>query len=209
MDVAVIGATGRTGIRVVEALAQQGHQVRALVRSPEKGRGVPAGIEVVEGDATHEVAMSKVVAGVDAVIDVAGPSKAHPVIREAITSNLLAALETGGRRRVLMLTGAGVRFPEDVPKLIDRLIVGALRRLQGAVLADGEAAVRLLASSDHDWTVVRVPRLVQAPSERPYRIVSHVGPDSGTQIDRPQLAAALVEILESQDWNRRAPVVSR
>jgi len=49
MTIAVIGATGRTGSEVVRGLLADGHQVRALVRNPEKARelfGDAPGLEV-------------------------------------------------------------------------------------------------------------------------------------------------------------------
>jgi len=41
MKTLVIGATGSIGRLVVEEAIRQGHQIRALVRSEAKGRGLP------------------------------------------------------------------------------------------------------------------------------------------------------------------------
>jgi uncharacterized protein YbjT (DUF2867 family) len=47
----VTGATGNTGPRVVGSLLESGTAVRALVRAPDKARGLrEAGAEVVVGD---------------------------------------------------------------------------------------------------------------------------------------------------------------
>ena len=42
MRVALSGATGFTGRRVVAELLRRGHEVRALVRPPSAGRDLPA-----------------------------------------------------------------------------------------------------------------------------------------------------------------------
>ena len=39
MKVAVIGATGNAGSRITAELQKRGHQVRAIVRARENGRG--------------------------------------------------------------------------------------------------------------------------------------------------------------------------
>lgn len=46
----VTGATGFVGHRLVEALVEKGHEVRALVRAGREGHAFPDGVEVVVGD---------------------------------------------------------------------------------------------------------------------------------------------------------------
>jgi uncharacterized protein YbjT (DUF2867 family) len=49
----VVGATGRVGGAAVENLLEEGFEVRALVRQPEKGERLSAmGAELAVGDAT-------------------------------------------------------------------------------------------------------------------------------------------------------------
>jgi uncharacterized protein YbjT (DUF2867 family) len=49
MTILVTGATGRIGRHVVDQLVQRGADVRALVRDPAKA-GLPAGVDIVQGD---------------------------------------------------------------------------------------------------------------------------------------------------------------
>eukprot|EP01032_Pedospumella_encystans_P003829 gene3829-4526_t len=49
MTILVTGATGRIGRHVVDHLIQRGADVRALVRDPAKA-GLPAGVDIVQGD---------------------------------------------------------------------------------------------------------------------------------------------------------------
>src|SRR5687768_13683565 len=53
----VTGATGYLGGRLVPRLLAEGHQVRCLVRSPEKLRDVPWAdqVEIVRGDVLGDV----------------------------------------------------------------------------------------------------------------------------------------------------------
>ena len=51
MKAFVVGATGRTGRRIVEQLVERGIPVRAMVRTLERGKELlPAGVELVVGD---------------------------------------------------------------------------------------------------------------------------------------------------------------
>jgi len=73
MRVLVTGATGFIGFHAAVRLLREGHGVRALVRSREKGEQVlgPIGLDesaLVEGDMTDPDAVAKALEGCDAVI---------------------------------------------------------------------------------------------------------------------------------------------
>ncbi|MDX1511215.1 MAG: SDR family NAD(P)-dependent oxidoreductase [Nitriliruptorales bacterium] len=78
MKILVTGATGFLGSHLVGALQRRGHEVRVLVRSPDKlptileNLGVePATVEVVAGDMTDEAAVKQALDGVDGVVHTA------------------------------------------------------------------------------------------------------------------------------------------
>jgi nucleoside-diphosphate-sugar epimerase len=73
----VTGGTGFVGSHLVERLLSQGYSVRCLLRYPNKRRwlgNLP--VEVVQGDITVPDSLPKAVEGVDAVIHLAGLTKA-------------------------------------------------------------------------------------------------------------------------------------
>lgn len=76
MKVFVTGATGLIGSHLARCLVAEGHDVRALVRTREKGErvlvpiGVPAA-ELVEGDMTDASAVVRGLAGCDAAVHAA------------------------------------------------------------------------------------------------------------------------------------------
>ena len=60
----VVGATGRVGGTAAEQLLEAGFEVRALVRSPEKGERLRAlGAELAVGDATTPETLGPAVRG--------------------------------------------------------------------------------------------------------------------------------------------------
>jgi nucleoside-diphosphate-sugar epimerase len=69
----VTGATGFIGSYLVAQLAKAGHEMRALVRSPEAGSSLAKhGIGVHRGDITDRESMREPMSGVDGVFHVAG-----------------------------------------------------------------------------------------------------------------------------------------
>ena len=94
MLLAVIGATGATGVPLVEQAVDAGHQVRALVRTPSKRALLPASVEVVEGDARDRGVIDRLVVGADCVVDVSGPVKGSPGdLRQSVMGALLPAMQ--------------------------------------------------------------------------------------------------------------------
>lgn len=210
MRIAVLGATGRTGVPLVRDALARGHDVTALVRTPTKRSLLPDDVEVVEGDATDRAALDRLVAGSDAVVDLVATERGGPSdLRRRVVPGLLDAMRSHGVDRLVFLTGAGVRVAADEPGVLDRAIVWVMRRMAADVLADGEQAAAAVAASDVDWTIVRAPRLTDDAPTGGARAFAGVGQGSSTRIARADLAAWMLDELERPAWVGRHPVVTR
>ena len=208
MRVAIFGASGRTGRPLVEQALARGYEVRALVRDPPKLQVRHERLVVIRGDVLDVARVEETVAGADAVLSALGPSKTSPKdVQTRGTQNIVAAMKEQGARRLVSLTGAGVRDPQDEPKLVDRAITFLLKRLQPAVLEDGVRHAEVIKASDLEWVIVRGPRLTKGPKRGEYR-VGVIGKNSGTQISRADLAEFMLDQLTTDAHLRQMPVVS-
>jgi len=206
----VVGATGRTGVPLVEEALERGHTVRALARDVEKARRVlPAHADVVVGDGRDGDALRRLVDDVDVVLDVSGPVKGEaPGFRTASTRALLDALADRPEVGVVHLTGAGVRRAGDQPGVPDRLARGLMRLVARRLLEDSTDAVDALEVSGRRALVVRAPRLTDGEATGRHRVAPAVGKGSGLQVTRADLARALLDLAESDAWPGGSPVVS-
>jgi putative NADH-flavin reductase len=208
MKLAVFGATGRTGRPLVEQALADGHEVRALVRDPSRLPVSEDRLTPVVGDVLDPARVEETVAGADAVLSVLGQTKTGPKdVQTRGTQNIVSAMEKHGLRRLVSLTGAGVRDPRDEPKLVDKAITFLLERLQPQVLADGVGHAEVIKASDLDWVIVRGPRLTEGPKRGEYR-VGMIGKNSGTRISRADLADFMLHQVTDDTHLRRMPVVS-
>jgi uncharacterized protein YbjT (DUF2867 family) len=98
MKVLVSGATGNAGGQVVRALAEDGHAVRALTRSPGRTNW-PETVEPVGGDLDHPETLAGPLAGVDGVFLMSG---------YADMPGLLAEIRRAGVGRVVLLSSSAV-----------------------------------------------------------------------------------------------------
>src|SRR5262245_17119227 len=70
-SVFVTGATGFVGAAVVRDLVAAGHRVSALVRSPERARLLPAGVQPVLGDMLRPATYRDAAAAAEVVVHAA------------------------------------------------------------------------------------------------------------------------------------------
>ena len=162
MRIALFGATGRVGGRLLEYALALGHEVRALVRDPAK-LAPRAGLEIVQGDVLDADAVARVVAGAEVVLSGLGGAGVHEPgeAQSQGMRNIVAAMRAHGVRRVLGVAGGGI---------LDS-VHGGLRHDQPTFPAifkqvsdRHKAAWHAMRDGDVDWTMVCTGDIV--PGER-------------------------------------------
>jgi nucleoside-diphosphate-sugar epimerase len=73
----ITGATGFVGSHAARRFAAEGWKVKALLRRPERPGLLPAGVEVVAGELADAKSYLRALEGCDAVVHVAGATKAR------------------------------------------------------------------------------------------------------------------------------------
>ena len=208
MELAVFGASGRTGRPLVQQALDAGHDVIALVRTPATFSIKHDRLTVVQGDALNASDVDKVVQGADAVLSALGHNKnSTKDVQTVATKNIVAAMEKYGITRMVSLTGAGVNAPQDKPKFINHVVKFALKTMQGAVLADAEQHAKVLQDSTLDWVIVRGPMLTEGPYTGKYR-VGWVGINTSIRISRADVADFMLKQVSDNTYVHKVPMVS-
>lgn len=111
MTIALIGATGFIGSRVLAELVSRGHTVTAIVRNPEKVPALPS-VKAAKGDIFDKDGLAALLAGHEAVI-----SSVHYLASDP--EALLGAVKQSGVPRYLVVGGAGSLEAAPGVKLFD------------------------------------------------------------------------------------------
>jgi len=195
MNLAVLGATGRTGRLVVEQALAAGHTVTALVRSPEKLTTTQSNLRVVTGQATETSAVSIALEGADAVISTLGGKGS--VIADSTRAIVTAAGNAGVSRVVVLSTFAAERDRLDAGT---RLLTGIG---MGAMLKDKSAGEEMLRRSDLDWTIVYASILSDGPASGSVSVLPE-GARRGLseKISRADVAAWMVQAATGVEHSR-------
>lgn len=206
---AVLGATGRTGRRVVEYALAAGHTVRALARHPAALDALAhPRLTIVPGDATDPAAVARLLDGAESVISaLGGGTTADPGTTRSVgvrtVAEQLAARGTPGAR-VLAVAGGGILDAQAGDP------GGALRQDQ-----PGFPAVFRLVSEEHRraweavrdtelaWTMVCTGDIVPGARTGRYRHCADLMPEGGRRITVEDLADFLLVELGAGRYVRR------
>lgn len=197
MTIALIGATGHVGSRLLAELAARGHQVTAIVRNPGKVPALP-GVTAVAGDVFDGDGLAKLLAGHEAVISTVHFSASDPAI-------LIAAVKRSGAKRYLVVGGAGSLEVAPGVKLFDTPEFPAIYLDEAR---KGGAFLELLKQEPElDWTFLSPSALIQ-PGERTGRFRLGldqllVDAEGKSAISTEDFAVALVDELEKPAHRRR------
>lgn len=209
MKLTVFGATGRTGLEIIKQAVERGYQVSVFVRNKDKLGELKSKVEVHEGDIMSVEDVSKACRGSDVVISAIGPTKdSQPGFQPRAIQTIITSMQQLNLKRLISMTGAGVRAPEDHPKLADKAIVSLMKIVAKKALSDGEQHAKVVIGSDLDWTIVRAPMLKDGPAKSAY-MSGMVGDENlGISISRTDMASFILDTAEQARFIGKLPMVA-
>ena len=197
MKIALVGATGNVGTRLISELTRRGHHVTAIARHPEKLQG-QASVSPVSRDVQNENALAPVLAGHDVVI--------HSVkFLSTNASKIIAATKAAKVPRLLVVGGAGSLDVSPGLTLVNTPDFPA--EYKPETLAGVEFLNVLRGEKELDWTFLS-PSYFLAPGERTgkFRLGRDellVAADGQSRISTEDFAIALVDELEQPKHSRQ------
>ncbi|UXT22701.1 NAD(P)-dependent oxidoreductase [Agrobacterium tumefaciens] len=194
--IALIGASGNAGSRILKELSDRGHHVTAIARNPEKIASLP-NVVAKRGDVFDQAGLSELLKGHDAVI-----SSVHFTASDPAT--LIEAVRASGVQRYLVVGGAGsleIAPGQRVVDLPDFPAAYKAEATKGAEFLD-----ILKQEKQLDWTFLS-PSAEFVPGERTgkFRIGKDnlLSNDKGSRISFEDYAIALVDEIEKPQHSRQ------
>jgi putative NADH-flavin reductase len=209
MKLAILGATGFVGKVLVRRALQQGYQVRALVREPERLGAPRYRIECVCGNAVQFDKLQAAVVGTQAVISTLPPvvHPDEPRQRAWVVEALVSILERNGIKRLIHLGGAvhggGTHETWTLGRRILQIYLSIVCR---PILLAKQAEWEVLRNSELDWTLVRPPRITEGNP------LGHLTADekhlAGVEVNVEDLVEFVLAQIGSKEWIAKAPLVA-
>jgi putative NADH-flavin reductase len=211
MRIALFGATGPTGRFVIEEALRQGHSLSVYTRDAGKLQAFQGQIDIVVGSLQDKGAIAKCLHGSDAVISALGPNSLkvqgdRPVMHGL--SNIVAAMKQSKVRRLVQISTAAYRDPKDGFAFNAHAFALLFKLIARKSVEDIRATAELIAKSDLDWTLVRIPNLKDGPAAGAIDTGWYGKTKLGMTLSRGNLAKFLVEQASDTRFIRAAPGIA-
>jgi putative NADH-flavin reductase len=190
MKIALVGASGNVGSRILKELSDRGHSVTAIARHPEN-IGALANVTPMKGDVADKDGLAALLKGHDAVIG---------SVRFAggVPQQLLEAVRASGVKRHLVVGGAASLEVAPGKRLLDTPEFPAAYKPEASAAAAYLDTLR--GVSDLDWTFLS-PSALFIAGERTgtFRLGTDqlLTGENGSRISYEDYAIALADELEN------------
>lgn len=202
MNILILGASQGTGALAVRAALDQGHQVTAFARSPQKLAFEHPQLKKVSGDFHQAASVAAAIPGHQAVIITAsatslGAFKENPNYFSQGTGYAIAAMKSAEVKRLVVLSALGVGESLRLSNWFLRtLIIGWILKTP---FTDHERQEQQVRESGLEWVIARPGRLTNGPARKQYVAKTAIEPVP-MSISRGDVADFLVRACAEPTW---------
>jgi putative NADH-flavin reductase len=201
MKLLILGATGKVGRELISQGLARGHEITALVRSPQKILLKDAKLNVVVGSPLDDQILIQTLAGKDAVLSTLGHTdlKESYLVKESAQA-LIKAMRRSDVKRFMIVSSTlvtpGGNFLTKIPRYLTR-----------HPLDDSAEMEKVVRPTDLDWTIVRLVRLTNK-GEEPYRVFEEEPPTVSASISRKTVAKCMLDLVSDQTYFQKTIGIS-
>lgn len=180
MKLLLLGASGRVGQKIAELSIQDGIEVHALLRNPER---VPSSmlekISYTNGNVLNKKQIEEAISGSDMVVSALSTDGGN-VLSESMPF-IIETIKNEGISRIISVGTAGILQSRTEPDLLRYQSSESKRKLTRAA-EDHHKAYTLLKESGLDWTIVCPTYLPDGDITGTYRVEKDFLPLDGSKI---------------------------
>lgn len=207
MKLIIFGATGTLGRVLVEQALEADHQVTAFTRRGRIDGPQNDNLRVVRGDVLDRAAVSRAIAGQEAVLCALGAGRKGG-IRAPGTANIIDGMKENGVRRLVCQTTLGAGDSEgNLTFFWKYFMFGMFLR---PAFIDHQIQEEHLRNSGLDWTIVRPAAFMDGPRTGTYQHGFSGASPRGLKlkISRADIADFMINQLRSNDYLHQTPGLS-
>ncbi|HKR00357.1 MAG TPA: SDR family oxidoreductase [Pyrinomonadaceae bacterium] len=204
MKLVIFGAAGKSGRQLVEQALEGEHEVTAFVRNPAALKLSHPKLKIFQGDALDAAAVSRAVAGQDAVMYAIGTNRRSTLtVCSESTRHIINAMKEHGVRRFVVLSAYGASETKDTA-----LYSKVLRSFIGKRVEDKDRQEELVRASDLDWVLVRPPLLTNGARKGRYRVGFDIPIKLFSSVSRADVAKFMLRQLTEDKYLHQAPTIT-
>ena len=196
MKILVFGASKGIGHQLLTLALNEGHEVTALLRYPDKFKITDPHLHVIKGDILDRSSISDAVSGQDAIcvcIGIPPAFKLVEVFSKGI-NNVIASIKKDSEQKLIVITGIGAGESSGHGGfLFDRIFKPLLLK---EIYKDKDREEVLIRESDTEWMIVRPGFLTNGPRTGKYRVIEDLKGITAKKISRLDVADFMLKELK-------------
>jgi len=209
MKIIIFGSTGGTGSELIKQALEQGHEVTAFARNPEKIIQTHEKLSVIEGDVLNNLSVEKAVQGHDAVLCSLGMSNIMDKsrLRARGTKHIVQAMEKMNMKKLICQSSLGTGDSYNLLPFHYKYLIAPL--FMKKLYEDHSAQEKHIKNSQLEWIIVRPAVLSNGEHTGNYKYgLTSKNIKIKAKISRADTADFMLKQLTDNAFLYKAPYIS-
>lgn len=204
--IAILGANGKAGKFLVNEALEKGYKVKILTRNSNYTGITNKNLEVIIGDARNYSSIRKLLKGCRAVINAVGQPKNESYIFSTVTKHILEAMKEFEIKRYILISGGSLNVTEDQKGIINKIGATLFKLFLPKMMQDKYEELQIIQSSEVDWTIVRLPFVLEGDGIG--NIKESLVDMPGIKIQNGDIAPFVIKQINSERYVGKCPFIS-
>ncbi|MFB5583012.1 SDR family oxidoreductase [Bacillus albus] len=204
--IAILGANGKAGKFLVKEALDKGYQVKILTRTSNNIKITNENLEIISGDARDFASIRKLLKGCRAVINAVGQPKNESYIFSTVTKHILEVMKEFEIKRYILISGGSLDVTGDQKGIINKIGATLFKAFLSKMMQDKYKELQTIQGSDVDWTIVRLPFVMEGKSIG--NIKESLVDMPGIKIQNSDIAPFVIKQINSERYVRKCPFIS-
>ncbi|MBK5447633.1 SDR family oxidoreductase [Bacillus sp. TH22] len=204
--IAILGANGKAGKFIVNHALEKGYQAKILTRTSENMRITNENIETIIGDARDLSTIQELLKGCRAVINAVGQPKNEPYIFSTVMKHILKVMKEYEIKRYILISGGSLNVEGDQKGIVNKIGANLFQLFLPKMMRDKYKELEIIQSSDVDWTIVRLPFVIEGNGIGD--IKESLVDMPGIKIQNGDIAPFVIKQINSERYIGKCPLIS-
>ncbi|MEK4694491.1 SDR family oxidoreductase [Bacillus sp. FSL M8-0063] len=204
--IAILGANGKAGKFLVNEALEKGYQLKILTRNSNNMTITNENLETIIGDARDFSSIRELLQGCQAVINAVGQPKNESYIFSTVTKHILEAMKEFEIKRYILISGGSLDVTEDQKGIVNKIGATLFKAFLSKMMQDKYKELQTIQGSDVDWTIVRLPFVMEGKSIG--NIKESLVDMPGIKIQNSDIAPFVIKQINSERYVGKCPFIS-
>ncbi|MCH4566143.1 SDR family oxidoreductase [Bacillus sp. ES1-5] len=204
--IAILGANGKAGKFLVNEALKKGYQVKILTRNSNNMTITNENLETIIGDARDFSSIRELLKGCRAVINAVGQPKNESYIFSTVTKHILEAMKEFEIKRYILISGGSLNVTGDQKGIVNKIGATLFKAFLSMMMQDKYKELQTIQGSDVDWTIVRLPFVMEGKSIG--NIKKSLVDMPGIKIQNGDIAPFIIKQINSEKYVGKCPFIS-